>query len=70
MLRTANTSLTSNHRLDFRKQKKHCSELENQKKTVYDQYGIFCFNYGLYLQDYQKFFEAIEDGKPEAFFKL
>ncbi|RXN03074.1 SH3 domain-binding glutamic acid-rich 3 [Labeo rohita] len=27
------------------------------------------FNEDKYCGDYQKFFEAVEDGKPEAFFK-
>ncbi|XP_016359313.1 SH3 domain-binding glutamic acid-rich-like protein 3 [Sinocyclocheilus anshuiensis] len=28
------------------------------------------FNGDKYCGDYQKFFDAVEDGKPEAFFKL
>ncbi|XP_073679328.1 SH3 domain-binding glutamic acid-rich-like protein 3 [Garra rufa] len=28
------------------------------------------FNEDKYCGDYQKFFDAVEDGKPEAFFKL
>ncbi|KAI7794287.1 SH3 domain-binding glutamic acid-rich-like protein 3 [Triplophysa rosa] len=45
---------------------------EEMKKKVGNQSAMppQVFNGDKYCGDYQKFFEAIEDGKPEAFFKL